>query len=139
MRKKIPFSLKSKFVDEEWTPQLMNENPFYKKCDPELRNKVNNELWIINAVTKSIINTYKPEKVKLNINMVYQLDAFKSDGDIFDKFNDSYEITRNDKNRVSNIKMKEFIKINNINVSFPKVVNYYMSKNVIYKPCKINK
>ena len=77
---------------------------FIKKCHPKLRSKVNNELWIINAVTNLIINRYKPEKVKLNINMVYHLDAFKSDGDIFDKFNDSYEITRNDKNRVSNAK-----------------------------------
>ena len=57
--KLIPFSLKSKFVEEEITPQLLKENPYYKKCDTELRNKVNNEPWIINDVTHLIINRYK--------------------------------------------------------------------------------
>ena len=38
--KLIPFSLKSKFVDEEITPELLQENPFYKKSDEDLRTKL---------------------------------------------------------------------------------------------------
>ncbi len=49
--KLIPFSLKSKFVEEEKTPELLKENPYYKKIDEGLRTKVNTEEWIINGVT----------------------------------------------------------------------------------------
>ena len=34
--------------------------------------------------------------------------------------------------------MKEFLKANNLNISFPKIVNLYMSKGVNNKVCKID-
>jgi len=136
--KLIPFSLKSKFVEEEITPELLKENPFYKKSDEDLRTKVNNDEWIINAVTNLIINSYNNKKVKLNDNMKDQLDAFSSSDNIFDKLNESFEITRNEKDKLDNNVMKEFLKANNLNISFPKIVNLYMSKGVNNKVCKIN-
>ena len=75
--KLIPFSLKSKFVEEEITPELLKENPYYKKSDENLRTKVNDEEWIITAITNLIINNYTKKKVKLNENMKDQLEAFK--------------------------------------------------------------
>ena len=136
--KLIPFSLKSKFVEEEITPELLKENPYYKKSDENLRTKVNNEEWIINGVTNLIINSYNEKKVKLNDNMKDQLDAFKSGDDVFDKLNASFEITRNEKDRLDNNLMKEFLKTSELNISFPKVVNLYMSKGVNNKVCKID-
>ena len=136
--KLIPFSLKSKFVEEEITPELLKENPYYKKSDENLRTKVNNEEWIINGVTNLIINSYNEKKVKLNDNMKDQLEAFKSGDDVFDKLNASFEITRNEKDRLDNNVMKEFLKISELNISFPKVVNLYMSKGINNKVCKID-
>ena len=66
-----------------------------------------------------------------------QLDAFSSSDNIFDKLNESFEITRNEKDRLDNNVMKEFLKANNLNISFPKIVNLYMSKGVNNKVCKI--
>jgi hypothetical protein len=54
-----------KYNKEEITPELLKENPFYKKSDEDLRTKVNNDEWIINAVTNLIINSYNNKKVKL--------------------------------------------------------------------------
>jgi hypothetical protein len=67
-----------------------------------------------------------------------QLDAFSSSDNIFDKLNESFEITRNEKDRLDNNVMKEFLKANNLNISFPKIVNLYMSKGVNNKVCKID-
>jgi hypothetical protein len=136
--KLIPFSLKSKFVEEEITPELLKENPFYKKSDESLREKVNNDEWIINGVTNLIINSYNNKKVKLNENMKDQLDAFASSDNTFDKLNESFEITRNEKDRLDNNIMKEYLKANNSNISFPKIVNLYMTKGVNNKVCKID-
>ena len=136
--KLIPFSLKSKFVEEEITPELLRENPFYKKSIVDLRTKVNNDEWIINGVTNLIINSYNNKKVKLNENMKDQLDAFSSGDNTFDKLNESFEITRNDKDRLDNNIMKEYLKANNSNISFPKIVNLYMTKGVNNKVCKID-
>ena len=136
--KLIPFSLKSKFVEEEITPELLNENPYYKKSDVDLRNKVNNEEWIIIGVTNLIINSYSDKKVILNENMKDQLDAFKSEDNLFDKLNDNFEITRNEKDKLDNNIVKEYLKMNELNISFPKLVNLYMSKGVNNKVCKID-
>jgi len=136
--KLIPFSLKSKFVEEEITPELLKENPFYKRCIVDLREQVNNEEWIINAVTNLIINSYSDKKVKLNENMKDQLDAFKSGDNIFDKLNEQFEITRNEKDKLDNNIVKEFLKASDLNISFPKIVNLYMSKGVSNKVCKID-
>ena len=59
----IPYSLKSKFVEEEKTPELLKGNPYYKKSDENLRTKVNNDEWIINGVTNLIINRSNDKKV----------------------------------------------------------------------------
>ena len=67
-----------------------------------------------------------------------QLDAFSSSDNIFDKLNESFEITRNEKDKLDNNVTKEFLKANNLNISFPKIVNLYMSKGVNNKVCKIN-
>ena len=91
-----------------------------------------------NGVTNLIINSYNNKKVKLNENMKDQLDAFSSGGDTFDKLNESFEITRNDKDRLDNNIMKEYLKANNSNISFPKIVNLYMTKGVNNKVCKID-
>jgi hypothetical protein len=79
----------------------------------DLRERVNNDEWIINGVTNLIINSYNNKKVKLNENMKDQLDAFKSGDDTFEKLNESFEITRNDKDRLDNNIMKEHLKANN--------------------------
>ena len=34
--------------------------------------------------------------------------------------------------------MKEYLKANNLNISFPKIVNLYMSKDLNNKVCKMN-
>jgi hypothetical protein len=67
-----------------------------------------------------------------------QLDAFASSDNTFDKLNESFEITRNEKDRLDNNVMKEYLKANNSNVSFPKIVNLYMTKGVNNKVCKID-
>jgi hypothetical protein len=67
-----------------------------------------------------------------------QLDAFASSDNTFDKLNESFEITRNEKDRLDNNIMKEYLKANNSNISFPKIVNLYMTKGVNNKVCKID-
>ena len=67
-----------------------------------------------------------------------QLDAFSSGDNTFDKLNERFEITRNDKDRLDNNIMKEYLKANNSNISFPKIVNLYMTKGVNNKVCKID-
>ena len=67
-----------------------------------------------------------------------QLDAFSSGDNIFDKLNESFEITRNEKDKLDNNIMKEYLKTNNLNISFPKIVNLYMTKGVNNKVCKID-
>ncbi len=67
-----------------------------------------------------------------------QLDAFASSDNTFDKLNKSFEITRNEKDRLDNNIMKEYLKANNSNISFPKIVNLYMTKGVNNKVCKID-
>jgi hypothetical protein len=67
-----------------------------------------------------------------------QLDAFASSDNIFDKLNEKFEITRNETDKLDNNIMKDFLKDNNLNISFPKIVNLYMSKGVNNKVCKIN-
>ncbi len=132
--KLIPFSLKSTFIDEEITEDLLKENPYYKKGDNALRDMVKNEEWIINAVTNLIIFSYKPYKVKLNENMSGHLESFKTGECIWDKLNEDFEITRNDKDKVMNKIMKDYIKGNEILISFPKIVNLYMAKGINNKP-----
>ena len=43
-----------------------------------------------------------------------------------------------EKDRLDNNIMKEYLKTNNLNISFPKIVNLYMSKGVNNKVCKID-
>jgi hypothetical protein len=136
--KLIPFSIKTKFIESEITEEILKENPYYHKSDPYLRDMVKTEEWFINAVTHLIINSYKPEKVKLNDNMKDHLEAFQNGDNIFDIFNESFEITRNEKDKVDNKHIKEFITGNKLNISFPKIVNLYMSKGINNKVCKIN-
>jgi hypothetical protein len=50
-----------------------------------------------------------------------QLDAFSSSDNTFDKLNESFEITRNEKDKLDNNVMKEFLKANHLNISFPKI------------------
>ena len=67
-----------------------------------------------------------------------QLDAFKSGDNVFDKLNEQFEKTRNEKDKLDNNIVKEFLKASDLNISFPKIVNLYMSKGVSNKVCKID-
>ena len=40
------------------------------------------------------------------------------------------KLQKNEKDKLDNNVMKEFLKANNLNISFPKIVNLYMSKGV---------
>jgi hypothetical protein len=74
--KLIPFPLKSKFVEEKITPELLKENPYYKKSDEGLRTKVNNEEWIINGVTNLIINSCSQTGTAARICNDYSIDGY---------------------------------------------------------------
>ncbi len=72
-----------------------------------------------------VINPPKIDKMKI---LKHHIDALKSDDIIFGKFNDVFEITRNEKDRLDNVLMEDFIKNHNLNASYPKIVNLHMSK-----------
>ena len=136
--KLIPFSLKNRFVDVPITEELLKENPYYRKSDPDIREKVNNDERIINAVADLIISSFKPNKVVLNEEMINMVEAYNSEVSILDILNEDFEITRNEKDRLDNAIMKDYIKFSNINVSLPKVTNLYMSKGVQNKKARID-
>ena len=96
----IPFSLKNRFVDVPITEELLKENPYYRKSDPDIREKVNNDERIINAVTDLIISSFKPNKVVLNEEMINMVEAYNSEVSILDILNEDFEITRNEKDRL---------------------------------------
>ena len=54
------------------------------------------------------------------------------------KGNETFEITRNEKDKLDNNIVKEYLKLKDLNISFPKIVNFYMSKGVNNKVCKID-
>ena len=61
----IPFLLKPnlKLAEEEITPELLKEGPYYKSV-ANLRTKVYNDEWITNGVSNLIINSYNKKKIK---------------------------------------------------------------------------
>lgn len=134
--KLIPFSLKTKFVSEEITPSLLKKNPFYKKADDNINDFIKQEK-IINAITSLIFNSYKPTKVVNNNNMNIILETFTEDSDITKILFDNFEITGNPKHKVFNDVVKDFIKFNNIKISFTKIVNIFNTKGIEYKKTRI--
>jgi hypothetical protein len=127
----IPFSLKTKFVNEELTQKLLKSNPYYKKAldnfDDLLKDEEN-----INAVISLIFNSFKPHKVTNNKSMSIILDTFKDDNDIVNLLLDNFEITGNPKHKIFNSAMKSFLKDNKLNISFSKIVNIFISKGIKY-------
>ena len=129
--KLIPFSLKTKFVNEEITPKLLKANPFYKKADKNIHELIKTS-DIIDAVTTLIIKSYKLEQVKPNEEMSIILETFKDENDINKILFENFEITGNPKHAVFNDVMKSFIKEKNLSVSFPKIVNILNTKGIKY-------
>ena len=129
--KMIPFSLKTKFVNEDLTQKLLKSNPYYKKAldnfDDLLKDEEN-----INAVISLIFNSFKPHKVTNNKSMSIILDTFKDDNDIVNLLLDNFEITGNPKHKIFNSAMKSFLKDNKLNISFSKIVNIFISKGIKY-------
>ena len=66
------------------------------------------------------------------------VEAYNSEVSILDILNEDFETTRNEKDRLDNAIMKDYIKFSNINVSLPKVINLYMSKGVPNKKARID-
>jgi hypothetical protein len=129
--KLIPFSLKTKFVDEEITPKLLKANPYYKKSDNTIHELIQTE-DIIDAVTTLIFKSYKLTKVEPNEEMKIILETFQDDNNITKILFENFEITGNPKHAVFNDVMKSFIKEKNINISFPKIVNILSTKGIKY-------
>ena len=128
--KLVPFSIKTKFVDKI-TPKLIKENPYYTERDNNIDNIINDE-DNIDAITSLILNSYKPNRVKLNEGMNIILDTFTEDNNVVELLFNNFEITGNPKHRVNNDIIKSFLKDNKLNISFSKIVNIFNSKGVKY-------
>lgn len=124
-QKLVAFSLPSKFVDEI-TEEDKIKNPHYKLSDSNIKQFVNNK-EICEAFIHIIIDSYQSKKVKLIENQQIFIDNFKTE-DEFDLFNKSFEITKNNDDKVKSSDIQEWIKKNNIPMSMAKISNYLTNR-----------
>jgi hypothetical protein len=110
----VQFSLPSKFVD------VINEydikkNPHYKLSDPNIKKFVSKE-EVCEAFVWILIDSYKSTKLKLVDVQKSFIENFKTE-DEFDLFNQNFEITKNNDDRVKSSSIQEFLKRKNTNMS----------------------
>jgi hypothetical protein len=128
-QKLVPFSLPSKFVDEIHIEDL-KKNPHYKLSDPNIKKFVSKE-EVCEAFVWILIDSYKSTKLKLVDVQKSFIDNFKTE-DEFDLFNQNFEITKNDNDRVKSSSIQEFLKRKNINMSMAKISNYLTNRGCIH-------
>ena len=128
-QKLIPFSLPSKFVDEI-TEDDLKKNPHYKVADSMIKSFVSQE-EVCQAFVWILIDSYKDSKVKLVDCQKVFIDNFKTE-DEFDIFNENFEITKNDMDRVKSSDITDFLKRKNINMSMAKISNYLTNRGCIH-------
>ena len=128
-QKLIPFSLPSKFVDEI-TQDDIKKNPHYKVADSMIKSFVSQE-EVCQAFVWILIDSYKDSKVKLVDCQKVFIDNFKTE-DEFDIFNENFEITKNDMDRVKSSDITDFLKRKNINMSMAKISNYLTNRGCIH-------
>jgi hypothetical protein len=134
--KLIPFSIKTRYVNEEITPKLLQSNPYYKQADPNIF-KLFEDDNVLNAIVSIIFKSYKPYKVTPNDEMKIILETFTDGNNIMDIITENFEITGNPKHKVFNDVMKLFIKDKKLNISFSKMVNIFNSKGIKYADRRI--
>jgi len=78
-----------------------------------------------------LIDSYKSTKLKLVDVQKSFIDNFKTE-DEFDLFNQNFEITKNDEDRVKSSSIQEFLKRKNINMSMAKISNYLTNRGCIH-------
>ena len=128
-QKLIPFSLPSKFVDEI-SEEDLKRNPHYKLSDPNIKKFVSKD-EVCEAFVWILIDSYKDTKVKLIDSQKVFIDNFKTE-DEFEIFNQSFEITKNDSDRVKSADIQDFLKGKNINMSMAKISNYSTNRGCIH-------
>jgi hypothetical protein len=94
----------------------------YKLMDPSISDKIKNKNWI-NAFLHLIINSYedKPVTIESNKDQI-ELDEFKQEtGDDYEFILNSFEITENNNDLITNNNLKTFIEDNNLTISLIKL------------------
>ena len=120
-QKLVPFSLPSKFVDEI-TEEDLKHNPHYKLSDSNIKKFVSKD-EVCQAFVWILIDVYKNSKIKLFDCQKVFIEIFKTE-DEFELFNNNFEITKNNNDRVKTSDIQDFIKRKNINMSMAKISNY---------------
>ncbi len=78
-----------------------------------------------------LIDSYKSTKLELVDVQKSFIEKFKTE-DEFDLFNQNFEITKNDDDRVESSSIQEFLKRKNINMSMAKISNYLTNRGCIH-------
>jgi len=109
----------------------------YKLIDITISDKIKNQNWI-NAFLYLIIDNYENKPVNIeNIEEQIELDEFKQDtGDDYEFIINSFEITENSNDSISNNSLKKFIEDNNLTISLIKLNKRLRNLGAI--PYKIN-
>ena len=128
-QKLVPFSLPSKFVDEI-TEEDLKHNPHYKLSDSNIKKFVSKD-EVCQAFVWILIDVYKNSKVKLVESQKVFIDNFKTE-DEFKLFNENFEITKVDSDRVKSSDITDFLRRKNINMSMAKISNYLTNRGCIH-------